>query len=340
MSKFSWRSLATLALTLSLVFPSLALAQRLTVGWSAVSALNAPFWVLKDAGFLEKEGLDANLVYIPSSSTMAQAQISGDVQISTANSQVIVDADLKGGDLVAMGAVSNAVAFYVLADPAISTVADLKGKRVGVTRFGASTDFAIRKLLEKHGLKPITDVPIVQIGGMPEIAAALSNGAIAAAPMSYPMAYVAQQSGVKLLANMAKEGIAFVHVGITTSRGFLRQHRAQAKSFLRAYARAVHYMHTNPDGFKKIITRYSKVTDPGMLRGTVQYAYDFVEKVPLVKREAFQNTIAEIAGRRPDAKQATPEQFYDNALVQELAQEGFFKALWGKDLPSDTLSRR
>jgi hypothetical protein len=77
-----------------------------------------------------------------------------------------------------------------------------------------------------------------------------------------------------------------------------------------------------------------------MLRGTVQYAYDFVEKVPLVKREAFQNTIAEIAGRRPDAKQATPEQFYDNALVQELAQEGFFKALWGKDLPSDTLSRR
>jgi NitT/TauT family transport system substrate-binding protein len=83
-------------------------------------------------------------------------------------------------------------------------VADLRGKRVGVTRFGASTDFAIRTLLEKHGLKPITDVPIMQLGGMPEIAAALSNGAIAAAPMSYPMAYVAQQNGVKLLANMAK----------------------------------------------------------------------------------------------------------------------------------------
>ena len=101
---------------------------------------------------------------------------------------MIVDADLWGGDLVAMGAVTNAVAVYVMADPAISSVADLKGKRVGVTRFGASTDFAIRTLLEKHDLKPITDVPIVRIGGMPEIAAALSNGAIAAAPMSYPMA--------------------------------------------------------------------------------------------------------------------------------------------------------
>jgi ABC-type nitrate/sulfonate/bicarbonate transport system substrate-binding protein len=107
MKKFSGRSLAIIAFATVLIFPSMALAQKLTVGWSAVSALNAPFWVVKEAGFLEREGLDANLVYIPSSSTMAQAQISGDVQISTANSQVIVDADLKGGDLVAVGAVSK-----------------------------------------------------------------------------------------------------------------------------------------------------------------------------------------------------------------------------------------
>jgi NitT/TauT family transport system substrate-binding protein len=317
-----------------------ARAQKLTVGWSAVSALNAPFWVMRDAGFLEKEGLDSSLVYIPSSSTMAQAQLSGDVDISTANSQVIVDADLKGGDLVAIGAVSNAVAFYIMANPRISSVADLKGQKIGVTRFGASTDFAVRKLLEKYKLKPITDVPIVQIGGMPEIAAALSNGAIAAAPMSYPMAYVAQKKGMKLLANMAKEGIAFVHVGITTSRGFLSQHRSYAKAFLRAYGRAVHYMHTNKDGFKTIIARYSKITDPGMLDGSVEYAYDFVEKVPLVKQQAIQVTVEQIAAKRPEAKQAKLEQFYDNSLVQELIKEDFFKSLWGKKLQPQTFSGR
>ena len=196
-----------------------------------------PFWVMKDAGFFEKEGSDANLVYIPSSWTIAQAQISGDVHVSTANSQVIIDADLRGGDLIAVGAVTNAVAFYVMANPRITTVSDLKGEKVGVTRFGASTDFAMRKLLGKYGLKPVSDVPIVQIGGMPEIAAALSHGAIAAAPMSYPMAYVAQKNGMRLLANMAKEDIAFVHVGITTSRGFLRDHRNQAKALVREYGR-------------------------------------------------------------------------------------------------------
>jgi len=317
---------------LTLISAAYAQAQKLTVGWSAVSALNSPFWVMNDAGFLQKEGLDPKLIYIPSSSTMAQAQLSGNVDISSANSQVVVDADLTGGNLVAIGAVTNAIAFYVMANPAILSVADLKGKKVGVTRFGASTDFAIRKLLEKYHLNPITDVPIVQIGGMPEIAAALSNGAIAAAPMSYPMAYVAQRNGAKLLVNMAKEDIPFVHVGLTTSRTFLQQQRSQAKAFLRAYSEAVHYMHTNKEGFEKILSTYSKVTDPGILDGSVKYAYDFVEKISLVNPKAFQVTLDLVSQKRPQAKQSNPDEFYDNSLVQELIKEGFFKSLWGREL--------
>ena len=313
------------------IFPDVAKAQKLVVGWSAVSALNAPYWVIKDAGFAKQEGLDADLIYIPSSSTMAQAQLAGNVAISTANSQVVVDVGLQGGDLVAMGAVINTVAFYVMAPPEIKSVRDLKGKPVGVTRFGASTDFAIRKLLEKYGLQPIRDVPIIQIGGLPEITAALSKRSIYAAPMSYPLAYVAEQSGMKILANLAKEDIPFMHVGLTTSRRFMKERRAQAKAFLRAYGRGVRFMYTNKEDFKKIITHYSGIKDPGMLDGSVQYAYDFVEKVPLVKREAFQVTLDESVKMRPEAKQAKPERFYDNSLVQELIDEGFFVSLWGKN---------
>jgi len=332
------RPLVTAILGLLLAAP--AYAGNITVGWSAVSALNAPFWVMHDAGFLEKEGLDAKLIYIPSSSTMAQAQISGNVDISTANSQVIVDADLTGGDLLAVGAVTNAVAFYVMANPTISSVADLKGRKIGVTRFGASTDFAVRKLLEKYHLRPITDVPIVQIGGMPEIAAALSKGVIAAAPMSYPLAYVAQKNGMKLLTNLAKEDIAFVHVGITASRKFLQQLRDETKAFLRAYGRAVHFMHTDKKGFENILSKYSKVVDPGVLEGTVQYAYDFVEKIPLVKRQAFEVTLDVVGEKRPAAKQAQPTQFYDNSLTEELVKEGFFKKLWSEELQSQASSGR
>lgn len=313
-----------------LLLPSIASAQKIMIGYSGVTAIQAPVWVMKDAGHLKQEGLDADLIYIASSSTMAQAMLAGDVAISTTNSQAIVDTGLQGGDLVAVGAFVNFVALYVIAAPEIKSVADLRGKPVGVSRFGATTDFAIQMFLKKYGLEPIRDVPIIQIGGLPELAAALSKKSIYAAAMSYPMGLVAQQAGMKVLANLAKEEIPFVHQGLTTTGKFLRERRAQAKAFVRAYGRAVHFMHTRKEESKAIVSRYTKVTDPTMLEGTMQYVYDFVQKIPLVKREAIQVTMDESGRKNPKAKQAKAEQFYDNSLVQELIKEGFFTSLWGK----------
>lgn len=325
-----FQGLALLTFAAALMFPSPGRAQKVVVGWSAVSALNSPYWVMKEAGFFKQEGLDADLIFIATSTTMAQSMLAGEVAVSSANSQVVADIGLQGGDLVAMGSVINVVAFYVMSAPEVKSVRDLKGKAVGVTRFGASTDFGMRMLLAKYGLEPVRDVPIMQIGGMPELAAALSKRSIYAAPMSFPMGYVAQQAGMKILASLATEDIPFMHVGITTTRKFMRERRAQAKAVLRAYGRAVHFMHTQKEDYKKIIARYSKIQDPGMLEGSVQYAHDFVEKVPLVKSRAFQVTLEEIAKKNPKAKQVKAEQFYDNGLVQELVDEGFFTALWGK----------
>ena len=320
-----------LLVSLFLIGVPSAEAQKLRVAWTAVSALNAPYWVMKEGGFFKQEGLDADIVYIPSSTIVASAMLAGEAAISTANSQVVVDSGLQGSDLVIIGGVVNVAAFYIMAVPEVKSVQDLKGKPVGITRFSASTDFSIRMWLRKHGLEPVRDVPILQIGGMPEIAAALSKKTIYAAPMSYPMGYVAQQAGMKLLSNLAKEDIPFVHVGITTTRRFLQEHRSQVKALVRAYGRAIHFMHTKKEDFKKIMARYTKVNDPGMLEGSVQYAYDFVEKIPLVKPAAIQVNLDEAAQRNPKAKQAKAEQFYDNSIVQELINEGFFVSLWGKN---------
>jgi NitT/TauT family transport system substrate-binding protein len=325
----AWK-IIVLSFVLLLGVPALVSAQKLVVGYSGVTAIQAPFWVMKDAGYFKQEGLEADLVYIASSSTMAQAMLAGEVAVSTANSQAVVDTGLQGGDLVAVGAFVNFVALYIIAAPEIKSIQDLRGKPVGVTRFGATTDFGIQMLLKKYGLEPVRDVPIIQIGGVPELAAALSKRSIYAAAMSYPMGLVAQQAGMKLLANLAKEEIPFVHQGITTTGRFLRERRAHAKALVRAYGKAVHFMHTRKEESKAILSRYTKVTDPSMLEGTMQYAYEFVEKIPLVKREAFQVTLDEIAKKNPKAKQAKAEQFYDNSLVQELINEGFFASLWGK----------
>jgi ABC-type nitrate/sulfonate/bicarbonate transport system substrate-binding protein len=315
----------------TIAFSRVARAEKFVIAWSAVSALNSPFWVMNDAGFLKQEGLDMDLVYIASSPTVARATLAGEIVISGANSQVIVDVGLAGGDLVAMGAITNVVAFYVMAAPEIKNVTDLKGKVVGVTRFGASTDFGMRMLLSKYGLEAAKDVPFIQIGGMPELAAALSKKTVFAAPMSQPMVYVAQQAGMRMIANLAKEEIPFMHIGLTTSKKWMREHRPQAKAFIRAYGRSIHFMHTRREQTRSIFAKYTKINDVGMLDGSIQYGYDFMEKIPLVKAQAFQVTLDQIAKTNPKAKQAKPEQFFDNTLVQELIDEGFFSKLWARN---------
>ncbi len=316
--------------TALLFLPPAARAEKSVIAWSAVSALNSPFWVMHDAGFLKQEGLDMELVYIASSPTVARATLAGDIVISGANSQVIVDAGLNGADLVAMGAITNVVAFYVMAAPEIKTVADLKGKVVGVTRFGASTDVGMRMLLAKYGLEASRDVPFIQIGGMPELTAALTKRTVFAAPMSQPMVYLAQKAGMHMLGNLAQEEIPFMHIGLTTSKRWIREHRAEAKAFIRAEGRAIHFMHTHKEETRAIFGRYTHIKDQGMLDGSIQYGYDFMEKIPLVKAQAFQVTLDQIAKKNPKAKEAKPEQFFDNSLVQELIDEGFFAKLWAK----------
>ena len=239
---------------------------------------------------------------------------------------------VEGADLVAMGAITNVVAFYIMAAPEIQKVTDLKGKVIGVTRFGASTDFGMRMLLAKYGLEAAKDVPFIQIGGMPELAAALSKKTVFAAPMSQPMVYLAQKAGLHMLANLAKEDIPFMHIGLTTSRRWIREYRPAAKAFIRAYGRSIHFMHTRKEETRKIFAKYTKITDPAMIDGSIQYGYDFMEKIPLVKSQAFQVTLEQIAKANPRARQARPEQFFDNSLVQELVDEGFFTKLWGKTL--------
>jgi len=206
-------------------------AGPLVVGYSSVTSVFLPFWIGNEAGFYKKEGLDAQLIYIASSTTMAQAMFAREVAISTVNSGSVVSSGLQGGDLVLMGAVINTAAFYVMTRPEISRAQDLKGKRIGVTRLGSSSDFAIREYLKKNQLQAGRDVNIIQAGGMPELAAALNSGSISAAPLSAPSSYVAEQKGNRVMANLAREGIYFVIAGLTTTRRFLREQRSDAKAF-------------------------------------------------------------------------------------------------------------
>src|SRR5262249_26306548 len=149
MKALAWK-LVVINFVLCCALPAVASPQKFVVGYSGITAIQTPFWIINDAGFFKQEGLDANLVYIAASSTMAQSMLAGEVPISTANSQAVVDTGLQGGDLVAVGAIVNFVALFILSSPEIKKVSRLKGKPRGVNRFGAATALAMQMFFVKY----------------------------------------------------------------------------------------------------------------------------------------------------------------------------------------------
>src|SRR6185503_12271876 len=114
-----------------LALPNTTCAEPVVIGYSSVTSVFLPFWIGTENGFYKKEGLDTQLVYIASSTTMAQAMFARQVAISTVNSGSVVTSTFQGGDLVLMGAVMNAAAFYIMTRPDISNVQELRGKKIG-----------------------------------------------------------------------------------------------------------------------------------------------------------------------------------------------------------------
>ncbi|HEY7168792.1 MAG TPA: ABC transporter substrate-binding protein [Candidatus Binatia bacterium] len=304
--------------------------ERIALGYSGSSGIFAGQWIAQEAGLYQKYGLNTDQVLLPAASRMVQAMLGGDVPFATAGGNAAVDADLAGGDLIMVGAIAKVPAFYVMALPEIGSVENLRGKAVGVTRFGSSTDFTIRYVLKKAGLDPGRDVTILQLGDLFALVAALKTRQIVAAPFSSPTNVQAQELGAHVLVNMGKAGLYFPHDAWMARRSFIQSRSDLVKRILMAYSEGVHKLHTDAELAKRTLRKYARVNDPKLVDAVYQYAIDYIEKIPYNTREGIQEVLNQVADRNPKAKNAKPEEFYDDRYVKELESAGFYRQLWGK----------
>jgi NitT/TauT family transport system substrate-binding protein len=235
----------------------------------------------------------------------------------------VVSANLSGADLVFIGGIVNVPAFYVMAAPEIKSIEELRGATVGVTRFGSSSDFAMRYVLQKHGLRPEKDVTLLQLGGMLELATALSKRLVAAATLSSPADLRARKSGAQQLINMATTGVSFPQSAIVTTRSYIQAHQDEVLNFLRAYAEGMQRMTADKAMAKKVIQKYSRETDPDVLESTYRYGLDYIAPVPYPAREGIVEILKQ--SNHPKAKSANPDDFIDMSLVKKLEEGGFFR---------------
>jgi len=321
--------IAVLSFILIMALPGLTMARdRLAHGYSSASGVFAGLWVAQEAKIFEKYEIDSQLVLIASGSLMVQAMLGGELPIAGAAGSAAVDASLGGADIVMFGSMVKVPAFYIMALPEIKTVENLRGKTVGVTRFGSSTDFTMRYVLRKQGLEPGKDVTVIQTGDLFAAAAMLRSRTIVAAPFSSPTNLRAEEAGARVLMNMGKAGVYFPHDAFMARRSFINANTDLVRRFLKAYSEAVHRLFTDRELSRRAISKYARATDAKTLDTVYQYALDYVDKIPYNTREGIQEVLNQAAVRNPKAKEAKPEAFYDDRFVMELDKQGFYKQLW------------
>src|SRR5689334_19140494 len=180
---------------------SAAPAEKIVIGWSAISGSHAPVWITKEAGLFEKEGLEVTLIYIDGGSKATQALLSGDVPIAQVGGNAPVVARLRGADVTMIAGLTNVLAYSLVVAPEIKRPEDLKGKKLSVSRFGSNSDYATRKILLKWGLKPDIDVAVLQIpGGQPARMAAIQSKVVHGMVAQPPVTSLARKFNLSIIA--------------------------------------------------------------------------------------------------------------------------------------------
>lgn len=306
------------------VAPSGAQTKRIPVAFSAVSASQAALYVAKEGGLFEKHGLTVDLVYVSSGTKVAQALIAREFPVALAGG-AIVNANLAGGDIVVVGGVVNVPSFYFVVHPSIKRVEDLKGKAVGITRYGSSTDYTVRYFLKKSGLEPDREVKVLQMGGQPEILAGIQSGVIQGGIFSSPADYKARKAGFVQLADMSKIGLDYPTVSIVSTRSYVKSDPATIKNFLMAYSEGVRRLFTDKEFAMKVTGKYTRTQDPEVLAAAYSFSTNFVEKTPRLPYKAIEMILAQTAETDPKSRGRKAEEFIDSTFYNELERSGFFK---------------
>jgi NitT/TauT family transport system substrate-binding protein len=331
-------SLRSLVLMVAVLFPGIAGAaesaaerppEKVIIAYSSISGNMAPLWVTHDRGFFRKYGLDTQLVFIESGTTTVQSLISKDVIFAQMAGAGVVQSGLRGSDVVMIAGVINTLTFKFYVDKNIKQPDQLKGKTVAVTRFGSSTDFALRYALDRYSLAPEKDVAILQVGNMAAILASLETGRIQGAMLSAPFTLRAKNMGFPLMADLQMLGLEYQHTGLATTQALIKSRPDLVRNAMKAYVEGIHYYKTHRAESLAILAKYLKTTDSDILTEVYEdVGLKLTAEKPYPTLRGIEIMLRELAATNPKAMAARPEEFVDLTFIKELDSSGFIDRLY------------
>ncbi|HKA32379.1 MAG TPA: ABC transporter substrate-binding protein [Candidatus Binatia bacterium] len=298
------------------------------VGVAGMSAALIHPFIAKDSGMFQKYGVDARLVLFEGGSLLAQAAMAGEIKMSITSGPVTIASRSAGADTIAIAGYINTLPYNLVTNKTITSLEQLKGKKIAISRFGSNTDTAVRLLLEKVGLNPNKDVTIIQVGAQPTRFQALVAGTIDATIIAPPFDITAKKQGYNVLVNLAEQSLAYPQQVVETTDRFIRENPQAVKNYLKGFIGGIHYALTNKEGAKKIMAKYLRITDPEILDATYASYAQTTDRRAFPNMQGFRYAVDELARRVPAAKDKKAEDFVNMRFLNELEKEGFFKELY------------
>lgn len=294
-----------------------ASAANINVVWTSEVGQFAPLWVTKEGKLFEKYGNNVELIFIQGASLAAAALTSGDAQVGMFSPQVVITN--PGLELVMFGRLGNTMDNRVYGKKGIKSIKEVK--RIAISRFGSNADFAARFLLQREGLRPETDVALLQFGNQSNRIAAVETNNADAAMLTPPMTLQARKLGMTLLLDASKLNIPYSSLFFVSRRPYLTKTRAELVNFTKAMIEGVALYKSNKEFALKVLAKYMKVQDREILEENFR-EYDFPLK-PYPSREYFELPIQEVGKRDPKVLKENPDRYTDMSLIKELESTGF-----------------
>ncbi|HVO93074.1 MAG TPA: ABC transporter substrate-binding protein [Terriglobales bacterium] len=319
---------ACLSVTISGSFVTKASARTtLRVAYSSISGAAVVPWIAVDKGLFAKYDLDVELIYVAGSQAM-QSLLSGTTPIGLQGIEPAFRVNAHGSDTVMILGLVTKPPFSIIARPEIKDYHELKGKAMGITRYGSSTDMLLRLTLEKWGFKPEVDVPILQMGGVPPILAGMQSKRIYGGPLSLPTLARAKQEGYRELADVADLVPDYQVAGIVTRRAFIKQNGDAVRGFIKAIIEATATFKNDPVTARKVMKERLKIDDPAVIEETQKSYPRYMPMVPYPSRPGIAVIKSFLDKNEPAVRPLLIDDQIDNQIVRELEQSGFINSVY------------
>jgi len=316
----------SLLLELIWCFPARG-ADQVRIGYGSLSTYYSPIWTAGEAKIFQKNGIDTEVLYLESA-LVRTALIAGDIAMGGMSGTTMAAPRLQGADTIIIASFLNSLQFRLIARPEIKTVAQLKGKRVGVAGFGLGAHRAAQIMLSKLGLNPETDVVMLQIGGDPTRISALLSGTIDATVLNPPLHKRAVEAGMKILANIEDMNFPVQASALVTTERFINRNYDLTRRAVQSIVEAIHLVKTNPELTKRAIRKYMRFKDERDTEEAYQIIRDIMPRKPYPTVEGVKAVLDELSPKLPAARTAQPKDFMDIRFIEELDRSGYIDRLY------------